>query len=111
MSDDSSDRVYDFDGSDHARTEERKKEDELRRAKKLVLLQRLLGDPVARDWFWGLLQEFDTFGVTFGISPGGFPDPIATSYHAGRRSAGWRIWTELDDVAPELASLMRREHR
>lgn len=104
-------RVIDFDGRDAARDEEQEREAKLRRERHRVLLLRLLNDPDTRDWIWGLLTEFGTFEMKFAATPTGFPDPQATAYHRGRHSAGWRIWAELDDAAPELASLMRREHK
>jgi hypothetical protein len=102
-------RVIDFDGRDRAADEERGKELELRRQRHAVFLKRELNDPVFRDWMWSLLDDFGTFTKVIAASPTGFPDPRATDYHDGRRSCGWRIWVELDDAAPELASLMRRE--
>jgi hypothetical protein len=105
-----SERVIDFDGRDQERDAAQAQEVELRKARRKAFLQRMLTDPAGRDWLWSLLVDLNAFGTTFGISPGGFPDPLATQYHLGRRSAGWRIWTEMDDESPELASLMRREH-
>lgn len=62
-----------------------------------------------REWLMPLLDEFGTFENSFGVSPTGFPDPMATQFKLGMKAAGWRLWTLFDDLAPELASQMRRE--
>jgi hypothetical protein len=105
------DRIIDFEGRDQARIDEHEKDADFRRAQRHAVVTRILSDSVAREWLWDLLQEFGTFSVTFAASPTGFPDPMATSYYQGRQSCGWRIWTELDGISPQLASLMRREHQ
>lgn len=103
-------RLIDFDGRDAARDEERGKEAGLRSELRRAFLMRMMNDTAGRDWLWGLLHEFGTFEMIFGASINGVPDAHAHAYYRGRHSAGWRIWTEVDDLAPELASLMRREH-
>lgn len=110
MSDDGA-RIYDPDGTDAALDQDAEKDAELRREQRRVALLRLLNDIALRDWVWLLLQELGTFGTNFAAGPTGFPDPMATAYYQGRHSAGWRVWTELDDIAPDLCSLMRREHQ
>lgn len=63
-----------------------------------------------REWLMGHLEAFGTFINPFAASPNGFPDQNATWLQAGMKSAGWALWEEMDRTAPELASLMRREH-
>lgn len=87
--------------ADKRRTEEQA---ELRR----LFLTRLMENPMFREWLMEQLMAFRTFEQPFGISPGGFPDPMATQYQMGLKAAGWHLWTLFDDLAPELASLMRR---
>ncbi len=72
-------------------------------------LTALLSLPEGRAWLWEVLDEFDAFKTRFGVTPSGFPDPQGTLYRMGMKDAGWWLWTQLDDAAPELASLMRRE--
>lgn len=74
-----------------------------------VFLRDLMERPLFREWLMEQLLGFRTFEQPFGISPAGFPDPMATQYQMGLKAAGWHLWTLFDDVAPELASLMRRE--
>lgn len=74
-------------------------------------LTALMSRPEARAWLWEILDEFDTFRPRFGITPAGFPDPQGSWYRAGMRDAGWWLWTQLDDADPDLASMMRREHK
>lgn len=69
----------------------------------------LMENPLFREWLMGVLIGFGTFAQEFGASPGGFPDPLATQYSMGVKAAGWHLWTLFDDMAPDLASLMRRE--
>lgn len=64
-----------------------------------------------RRWLMEQLVGFETFGSPFGISPSGFPDPLATQFRLGMKAAGWHLWEQFDEIAPELASLMRREWR
>lgn len=78
---------------------------ELRRAFLIGLMQ----NELFREWLMEKLTGFQTFGNPFGVSPTGFPDPLATQFHSGMKAAGWSLWTEFDDLTPELASLMRRE--
>lgn len=108
---DDGERIIDFDGRDAERDDKLQKEADLRKEQRRAFLLRLLNDPLGRDWIWGLLREFGTFEMIFGASINGVPDPHAHAYYRGRHSAGWRIWTELDDLAPDLTSLMRREHQ
>ena len=84
-----------------------------REREKDLLQQYMLRDLMRREsfrrWLWTLLESFNTFGRTFGVSPTGFPDRDATEYALGMKAAGWHIWTMFDDAAPDLASEMRRE--
>lgn len=105
-----SEAIINFDGRDDPDLDA-EQEAKVRAEQRAVFLTRLMRDKMARDWLWELIAEFGTFEATYACGPTGFPDPAATAHYAGRRSAGWRIWTELDDIAPDLTSLMRREHR
>lgn len=69
----------------------------------------LIENPLFRQWLMGHLLAFQTFSQPYGVSPAGFPDPLATQYHMGLKAAGWVLWEEFDNLSPELASLMRRE--
>lgn len=94
-------------------TPEQEAEAERIAAENAELLRAGLVSLMQRDWFrawlWGLLVEFHTFEDVIAASPTGFPDPHATQFYLGKRSAGWRLWTLFDDLSPDLASLMRRE--
>ncbi len=74
-----------------------------------LFLVHLMADPLFREWLMDLLVEFKAFDNPFGLSPAGFPDPLATQFALGMKAAGWRLWEIFDGVAPEMASLMRRE--
>lgn len=78
---------------------------EVRRA----FLAGMMANPLFREWLMEQLLGFRTFENPFGISPNGFPDHEATQFQLGMKSAGWHLWTLVDDIAPDLASLMRRE--
>jgi hypothetical protein len=80
---------------------------ELRR----VFLVNLMGNEMFREWLMGWITELGAFDNIHAAGPTGFPDPMATQFYLGRRSAGWDLWTFFDDLSPELASLMRREAR
>lgn len=94
-------------------TEEQEADAEREHAERQEVRRRFLigqmGNPLFREWLMEQLVGFRTFEKPFGISPGGFPDSAATQYQDGIRAAGWHLWTTFDDVAPDLASLMRRE--
>jgi hypothetical protein len=81
---------------------------EKRELRRLGLLN-LMAQEWFREWLMGKLAAFNTFGQTFAASPTGFPDPNATFFHLGMKAAGWALWEEFDNIAPEMASLMRRE--
>ncbi len=87
-----------------------KKEAELAALDRKKLLTALLQDPRIREWFWELITEFDAFNTRFGDQSAGHAAGQVSFYWRGLHDAGWRLWTQLDDAAPELASLMRREH-
>ena len=76
---------------------------------RLAGLRRCMEQAWFREWLMEKLLAFNTFGQTFAVTPGGFPDPHSTFYHAGMKAAGWALWEELDNLSPELASTMRRE--
>lgn len=61
-----------------------------------------------REWMMEKLVSFRTFHNPFGQSETGFPDPLATQFALGMKAAGWALWEELDGLAPDLASMMRR---
>ena len=69
----------------------------------------LMENPLFREWLMEQLMALGAFENAFGNSPTGFPDPYATWFKAGLKAAGWHLWEIFDDVAPDLASLMRRE--
>lgn len=66
-------------------------------------------NPMFREWLMEKLVGFGTFENAFGASVTGFPDPLATYMRSGMKAAGWSLWEEFDDAAPDLASEMRRE--
>lgn len=74
-----------------------------------LFLRSLIENPLFREWLMEQLNAFQTFANPLAVSPTGFPDPMATQFHLGMKAAGWVLWTVFDDLAPELASLMRRE--
>ena len=74
------------------------------------LFQRLMQEPVFRDWLWEKLMEFGAFQNRILATPTGFPDDKATWFNLGLREAGWSLYTEFDNIAPGLVSAMRREH-
>lgn len=78
---------------------------ELRR----LFLIRQMENPTFREWLMEQLSALGTFEHRFGGGPTGFPDPMATQYSMGMKAAGWHLWEQFDNIAPELASLMRRE--
>lgn len=94
-------------------TPEQEAEAERELAERLELQQAflisLMQNQMFRAWLMKQLVGFQTFEKPFGVSPAGFPDRAATQFSDGLRAAGWHLWTLFDDVAPELASLMRRE--
>lgn len=69
----------------------------------------LMARPLFREWLMAKIMAFDAFGMPFGVGPTGFPDPQATFFKMGIKAAGWALWEEIDNLSPELASLMRRE--
>lgn len=88
--------------------EAKKIADEKANLRRLFLLG-MINNPLFREWLMGHLVAFQTFTQPYGVSPGGFPDPMATQFHLGMKAAGWTLWEEFDNLAPEMASLMRRE--
>lgn len=88
--------------------EAKKTQDEKDEVRRRFLLG-MIHNPLFRQWLMGHLLAFQTFSQPFGVSPAGFPDPMATQFHMGMKAAGWALWEEFDNLAPEMASVMRRE--
>lgn len=93
------------DPADEAIEKDRLEREELRRS----YLRNLMASAIFREWIMGWLTAWGTFTQTFGFGPTGFPDRDGTMFKLGERSAGWELWSELDALDPEAASLMRRE--
>jgi hypothetical protein len=74
-----------------------------------LMLIGLMQNQDFRAWLMEILIGFNTFGRTFAATPTGFPDHAATEFHLGMKAAGWWIWDQMDTLAPDQASLMRRE--
>lgn len=72
-------------------------------------ISRLMEQAWFREWLMEHLVSLNTFGMTFGVSPTGFPDPHATFFHAGMKAAGEALFERIDAIVPDLAALMRRE--
>lgn len=68
----------------------------------------LMENYLFREWLMAELQRLGTFDNSFGVGPAGVPDPMATQFQLGQKAAGWYLWCLFDDLAPELASKMRR---
>jgi hypothetical protein len=94
---------------DPERIEGAQKERELELKWRRDLIASLMLNVYFRRWLMEKLAAMGTFENAFGAGPTGFPDPLATWFAAGRKSAGWDIWEEIDGIAPDLASQMRRE--
>lgn len=90
---------------EEAEAEKRRTEDAQLRT---VFLRNLMENDMFREWLMEVLMGFGTFTNAFGAGPTGFPDHMATQFQLGQKAAGWHLWTMFDDIAPELASLMRR---
>jgi hypothetical protein len=84
--------------------ENRKQRVELRKA----LLVNYMRNDLFREWMREVLNGFGTFEHRFGASVNGFPNAEETQFNMGMKAAGWYLWEVFDDLAPELASLMRR---
>jgi hypothetical protein len=93
-------------------TEEEREAEELRkvrvRQRDEMLLYCLRSD-LFREWMMEIITSMGAFENPFGMSAAGFPDPLATQFALGRKSCGWQLWEIFDNLAPDLASLMRRE--
>ena len=76
-----------------------------------LYLVRLMSEELFREFLMEQLVGFGTFENSFGATITGFPDHDATQFKMGMKAAGWHLWTVFDDLAPEMASLMRREAR
>jgi hypothetical protein len=112
MSDERSEyeQVYDPEGP-HERTEA-EIEAEKRAEDRRMLLIRLLSDQDIRQWLWEVVIDAGHAFETRMGSVGGYAhDPIGTWLMAGEQKLAWWIWEQLDAASPDLASLMRREHR
>lgn len=96
--------VRDTPEQEAAKEKERAEKVELQREFLINLMQA----QTFRDWLMERLVEFGTFSNAFCAGPNGTPDPMATQFQLGMKAAGWRLWEIFDDVAPELASRMRR---
>lgn len=88
---------------------EREKERQERILLRKAFLVAQLQNPMFRAWLMEQLMWMGTFNAPVALTPTGVPDPYSTYFTLGQQQAGWKIWTEMDALSPELASLMRRE--
>ena len=96
---------------DPAKEEERARAAAEKREMREAGLRRLIEQQWFRDWLIGFLDELGTYDNPIAASPGGFPDPLATQFYLGRKSAGVQLVDLFDDISPDMVSLMRREAR
>lgn len=72
--------------------------------------QKVFADPVGRREMWAILEASHAFSERFAAGPAGFPDPLATWFHAGEQALGHRLyltWMQLDRAG---VLLMQDEH-
>lgn len=74
-----------------------------------LLVKSMLENDLMRELLMEWINGFGTFENAFGAGPTGFPDHDATQFKMGMKAAGWYLWSQMDDLYPDLASLMRRE--
>lgn len=55
----------------------------------------VLADPIGRREIWRLLNDAHTFETRFATGPNGFPQPLATWFHAGEQAWGQRFYQTL----------------
>ena len=91
-------------------TDERRAHDEKIELRRKFLVGLMQSD-LFREWLMDQIIAFGAFDNIFAAGPTGVPDNNATWFMAGKKAAGWTLWTAFDEVAPELASLMRRERQ
>ena len=82
--------------------------DEQLELRRLFLITQMQ-NPMFREWLRGILNQLGAFENSFGATPVGFPDPLATQFKLGMKAGGWILWEMFDNAAPELTALMRRE--
>ena len=85
------------------------KDQEERALVRRAFLVKQMENPMFREWLMDQLMFLGTFLAPVALTPTGVPDPYSTYFALGQQQAGWKIYTDVDAVAPELASLMRRE--
>ena len=73
-----------------------------------MFLVGLMQNALFREWLMEQLNGFQTFGQPYSVTPAGFPNEMGTQFQLGMKAAGWFLWEQFDNLAPELASLMRR---
>ena len=69
----------------------------------------IMGTPIGRQEIWGLLQSAHTFETRFAAGPTGFPDPMATMFHAGEKAWGERFYATLMKIDTAAVLLMHQE--
>ncbi len=52
----------------------------------------LFSTVIGRREMWAILTSCHTFETQFAVGPGGFPDPLATWFHAGEQALGQRLY-------------------
>lgn len=67
-------------------------------------LKGLLANEFGRAWLHDHLHSFGTWQAPFAVGM----DSRATDHLNGRRSAGWEIWEQIDEIDPIRASMLRR---
>ncbi len=86
------------------------KDQAIREAERVQFWNAVMHSDVGRREMWGLLQDAHFDSDQFGISPAGFPDPMASWLNRGAQAFGYRMFLTLLKHAREGTLLMLQEH-
>ena len=85
-----------FDAGEPSAVKKRETKAQLARRRADEWWRKVMADPIGRREVWGIIQtECHAFDDRFACGPGGFPQPEATWFEAGKQSFGLRLYQTL----------------
>lgn len=89
--------------SDTTAVAERDKALQLRAAQDRRVVMELLSTTIGRNWMWTLLEQCHMLSTSFS------EEPTVMAFREGERNIGLRLWSQIQQDAPDLLLKMLAE--
>jgi len=89
--------------AEQSSVDERAKALALKAAQDKRVIRELLSTPIGRNWTWHLLEQCHMLSTSFA------EEPTVMAFREGERNIGLRLWSQIQQDAPELLLTMLAE--